>query len=73
MKLLSMGLATKAVEGATLTFESVDDVHGGDRLALGVLRVGDCVADDVLEEDFENTSSLLVDEAGDTLDTSTTG
>lgn len=37
-----------------------------------MLGVGDGVADDVLQEDFEDTASLLVDETGDTLDTSTT-
>jgi hypothetical protein len=39
---------------------------------LGVLGVGDGVADDVLEEDLEDTASLLVDEAGDTLHATTT-
>ncbi|CAL9771388.1 unnamed protein product, partial [Musa acuminata subsp. burmannicoides] len=61
-------LATEAVEGAALALEGIDDVHGGDRLAAGVLGVGDCVADDVLEEDLEHAAGLLVDEAGDTLD-----
>jgi hypothetical protein len=37
-----------------------------------VLGVGDRVTDDVLEEDLEDTASLLVDEARDTLDTATT-
>jgi hypothetical protein len=50
------------------------DVHieGGDCLALGVLSVGNRVTDDVFEEDLEDTTSLLVDEARDTLDTTTT-
>ena len=34
-------------------------------------RTGDGVSDNVLEEDLENTSSLLVDETGDSLDSST--
>lgn len=41
-------------------------------LALGVLGVGDTVADDVLKEDLEDTASFLVDQARDTLDTTTT-
>jgi len=40
----------EAVEGAALALERVDDVERGDGLALGVLGVGDRVADDVLEE-----------------------
>jgi hypothetical protein len=59
--------AAESVEGAALALERVDDVHGGDGLAAGVLRVGDGVADDVLEEDLEHAAGLLVDEPGDAL------
>ena len=38
-----------------------------------MLRVGDSITDHVLEEDLENTAGLLVDETGDTLDTTTAG
>ena len=55
-----------------MTFQSVDDIHGGDGLSLGMLGVGDGISDDVLEEDLEDTTGLFVDEARDTLDTTTT-
>ena len=64
--------AAESVESAALSLESVDDVHGSDGLPLGVLGVGDCVTDHVLQEGLEDAASLLVDEARDTLDTSTT-
>ncbi len=64
-------LTAEAVESAALSLESVDDVHGGDGLALGVFGVGDSVTDDVLEEHLEHTAGLLVDEAGDPLDATT--
>ena len=35
-----------------------------------MLRTGDGVSDNVLEEDLENTSSFLVNETGDSLDSS---
>ena len=70
---LGQGLSTKAVEGPSLPLQGVDDVHGGDGLSSGVLGVGDGVADDVLEEDLEDSPGLLVDESGDTLDTPTSG
>ncbi len=54
-----------------MALEGIDDVEGSDGLALGVLGVGDGVTDDVLEEVAENSARLLVDQAGDTLDTST--
>ncbi|ELU06605.1 hypothetical protein CAPTEDRAFT_189241 [Capitella teleta] len=49
--------------------EGVDDVHGGDSLPLGVLSVGDGITDDILKEDLQNTSGLLVDQTRDTLQT----
>ena len=70
---LARRLSAEAVEGLSLSLEGVDDVHGRDGLAAGVLGVGDGVTDDVLEEDLEDAAGLLVDETGDTLDTATTG
>jgi hypothetical protein len=60
-------LTAESVQGAALALERVDDVHGGDRLALGVLRVRDRVADDVLQEDLQHASGLFVDQTGDAL------
>jgi hypothetical protein len=65
-------LTAEAVQGAALSLQSVDDIHGGDSLALGVLGVGDSVTDDVLKEHLEHTAGLFVDEARDALDTATT-
>ena len=65
-------LTSESVESASLPLESIDHIHGGDGLPLGVLGVGDGIPDDVLEEDLENSTGLLVDESGDTLDSSTT-
>jgi len=55
-----------------LSLESVDDIEGGNGLALGVLGVGDGVTNDTLEEGLQDTTSLLVDHGRDTLDTTTT-
>ena len=65
-------LTTEAVESAALALEGVDNVHGSDRLALGVLGVGDSIPDDVLQEHLEHTSGLLVDEARNALHAATT-
>ena len=66
-------LTAESVEGTALTLQGVDYVHGGDGLALGVLGVGDGITDDVLEEYLQDSTGLLVDEAADTLDTTTAG
>lgn len=56
-----------------MPLEGIDDIERGDGLPLGVLSVGDSVADDTLEEGLQDTTSLLVDHGGDTLDTTTAG
>ena len=64
-------LAAESVQSTSLALESVDDVHGGDGLALGVLGVGDGVTDNVLQEHLENSAGLLVDETTDALHSAT--
>ena len=64
-------LSSETVQSLALALEGIDNVESSDGLALGVLSVGDGVTDDVLKEDLENTAGLLVDEARDTLDTTT--
>jgi hypothetical protein len=54
-----------------LPLEGIDDIHSGDSLPLGVFSVGDGITDDVLKEDLKDTTGLLIDQARDTLDTST--
>jgi hypothetical protein len=68
-ELLQVSLTSESVEGSALALESIDHIHGGDGLPLGVLGVGDGITDDVLKEDLEDTSGLLIDEARDALDT----
>ena len=69
---LALSLASETVEGSALAFEGVHHIHSRHRLPLGVLGVGNSVADNVLEEHLENTTGLLVDESGDALYTSST-
>ena len=71
--LLFWSLTSESVQGAALTLEGIDDVHGGHSLPLGVLGVGDGITDHVLQENLEDTTGLLVDQARDTLDTTPTG
>jgi hypothetical protein len=54
-------LTTETVEGTALALESVDDIEGGDSLALGVFGVGDGITDDTLEEGLEDTTGLFID------------
>lgn len=65
-------LTSESVECASLSFEGINDIHGGDSLSLGVLCVGNCITDDILEEDLEYTSGLFVDQTRDSLHSTTT-
>ena len=66
-----MSLTSESVQGASLPLEGIDNIHGGDGLPLGVFGVGDGIPDDVLKEDLEDSTGLLIDESRDTLDSST--
>ena len=59
----SRSLTSESVQSASLPLQGVHHVHGSDSLALGVLGVGDSIADDVLKEHLQHSACLLVDEA----------
>ena len=65
-------LSSESVKGTSLTFQGVDDIHSGDSLPLGVLGVGDSITDDIFQENFQDTTSLFVDQTRDTFDTTST-
>ena len=52
----------KSVQSASLAFQSVHHVHGGDGLAFGVLGVCDGVANDVLQEHLQHAARLFVNQ-----------
>jgi hypothetical protein len=54
-------LTTETVQGTALALEGVDDIEGGNRLALGVLGVRNSVTDNTLEEGLQDTTGLFVD------------
>ena len=64
-------LTAKSVKSTALSFQSVHHIHGCHSLSLGVLGVRHSITDHILKENFENTTSLLVDQARDSLDTAT--
>ena len=65
-------LSTESVQGASLSFQGVDDIHSGDSLPFGVLGVSDSITDDIFQENFQDTTSFFVDKSRDTFDTTTT-
>ena len=64
-------LTSETVKGLSLTLECVYDIHGSNSLTPRVFRVCDRITDDILQEHLEDTTRLLVNETGDTLDTTT--
>ena len=65
-------LTSESVEGTSLPLEGIDNIHGSDSLPLGMFSVGDSISDDILKENLQNSTSLLIDQTRDTLDSSTT-
>ena len=65
---IGMSLTAESVESTALPLQSIDDIHSGDGLPLGVFSVGDSVTDHVFQEDLEDTSGLFIDESADSLD-----
>jgi len=61
------GLTTETIQSTALAFESIDDIEGGNGLALGVLSVGDSVTNNALKEGLQNTTGLFVDHCNDAL------
>ena len=64
-------LVAEAVQGAALSLEGVDHIHCSDSLAASVLTVGHGITDHVFQEDLQDTTNLLVDQATDALHTTT--
>ena len=71
--IFSINLSTESIQGATLAFERIYNIKGGDSLSLGVLSVGDSVTDNVFKESLEHSTGLFIDETRDALDTSPSG
>ena len=72
-RLEDLCLTSESVQGTSLAFQSVDNIHGGDCLPLGVLGVCDGITDDIFQEDFQDTTGFLVDKSRDTFDTTSPG
>ena len=70
-RLSEMSLTSESVEGTSLPLEGIDNIHGGNGLPLGMFGVGDSIPDDILKENLEDSTGLLIDESRDTLDSST--
>ena len=56
-------LSSESVQGASLSLKSVDDVHGSDGLSASMLGVSDSISDDVLQENLQDSTGLLVDQS----------
>jgi len=67
---LGLFVSSESVQGATLSLQRVHYIHSGHCLSASVLGVGDGIADDVLQEDLQDSTGLLVNEPRDALDSS---
>ena len=61
-------LSSEAIQGPALALESIDNIKCCHCLPASMLCVGHCIPDDILQEDLQDTSCLLIDEPRNTLD-----
>nr|AFK43746.1 unknown [Lotus japonicus] len=60
-------LTPKSIECPSLSLESIHHIHGSNSLPPSMLSVGNSITNHILKKDLENTTSLLIDQATDTL------
>jgi len=60
-------LTSESIKSPSLPLESVNDIHGRHSLSPRVLRVRHRITNHVLQKDLENSASLFVDQATDSL------
>lgn len=60
-------LATETIQSTALALESINNVEGGDGLALGMLSVCDSITNNALEESLQNTAGFFVDHCSNAL------
>ena len=65
-------LGAEAIEGLALALERVYDIEGRHGFSAGMLSVGDGILDDVLKKDLQDAAGLLVHQARNALDATTT-
>ena len=46
-------LSAKAVQGSALPLQSIDHIHSGHSLPLGMLGVGDSISNHILQENLK--------------------
>lgn len=59
----ALRLTTEAVQSSSLMLQSVYGVRGSHGLPFRVFGVGDSIANNVLKEDLQHTTSFFVDQA----------
>ena len=64
---------SEAIEGSSLSFESVNYVESSDCFSAGMLSVGHWVFDDVLQESSHDHSDLIIHCCTDSLDATAPG
>merc|ERR1711991_87656 len=64
--------STESVEGTALALKRVDDIHGSDGSSARVFGIRHGVSHDGEKEGLQHTTGLLVDVAGNALDTTST-
>merc|ERR1712045_587600 len=63
-------LSPESIKRASLSLQRIDDIHCCNRLPLGIFSVGNCISDDIFQEDFQNSSGFFVNKSRDSFHSS---
>merc|ERR1712156_602532 len=63
-------LSSESIKSASLSLQRIDDIHCCNRLPLGMFSVGNCITNDIFQEDFQNSSGFFVDKSRDSFHSS---
>src|ERR1700712_805277 len=65
-------LTSETVEGTSLPFQSIYNVHSSDSFPFSVFSVCNSITDNVFQENFEDTTCFFVDQTRNTFYSTTT-
>ena len=67
-----LNLTPKTIECPALPFQGINNIHGSDSLPSCVLSVSHGITNNVLQENLQHSSSFFIDQATDSLNSSST-
>ncbi|RNA15103.1 Histone [Brachionus plicatilis] len=66
-------LTTKTIQSSALSLQGIDYIHCSNCLAFSMFSVSDSISDNILQENFEDTTCFFVNKTRQSFDTTSSG